>query len=141
MRQLVDPVTGEAFEVLDADLVASEPYDYSSFRRMSMTVSREHRAAIKTTENTGKALARAEAQYHKQLALAVSTLKAEHGATIAEALAKGESRVQIAKEARDCAAAEDRAAMETVRLCRHDRDAAQAMGFWSREAGAEGWTS
>lgn len=140
MRQVADTETGEIMEVLDADLVGAEPYDYSSFRHMSMTVSREHRATIAETEETGEGLAKAEAEYHKQLAIAVARLKPIHGATIAETLAKGEKPVVEAKEARDVAAAKDRAAMERVRLCRADRDAAQAMGYWSRESGAEGWS-
>jgi hypothetical protein len=140
MRQVADTATGEILEVLDADLVGSEPYDYASFRRMSTTVSREHRATIAETEQTGEALAAAEADYHKQLAVVVARLKVVHGATIAETLAKGEDRVKEAKEARDIAAAKDRAAMERVRLCRADRDAAQAMGYWSREADSDGWS-
>lgn len=140
MRQVADTETGEIMEVLDADIVGAEPYDYSSFRRMSMTVSREHRATIAETEATGTSLAKAEAEYHKQLALAVARLKPDHGATVAETLAKGEKPVVKAKEDRDIAAAKDRAAMERVRLCRADRDAAQAMGYWSRESGAEGWS-
>lgn len=139
MRQVADIETGEIMEALDSDLVGAEPYSYDTFRRMSMTVSREHRKTIKEAKETGEALAEAEAEYHKQLALAVIKLKPEHGSTIAETLAKGEHEVQVAKEARDVASANDRAAMERIRLCRDDRNVAAALGYWSREAGAEGW--
>jgi hypothetical protein len=138
---LVDPVSGEQVEVLDEATLLSEanPYDFASYKRMTMSVSTEHRQAIMASESSGKALASAEAQYHKALAIAVGRLKAQHGSTIAETLAKGEETVTAAKEARDSAAAVDRAAMERVRLCRDDRAAALTMGAWSRESGAEGW--
>jgi hypothetical protein len=137
---VTDTETGELFEVLDADLISdSEPYDYAGFRRMCMTISAQHRKAIADSRQTGVALARAEAEYHRQLAITIPRMKAEHGATGAEALAKGEPDVKAAKEARDIAAAVDRAAMETVRLVRSDRDAAQAMGYWSRESASAGW--
>lgn len=140
MRQVADCETGDIFEALDSDLVGAEPYDYASFRRMSMTVSRQHRTAISESARTGEDLARAEAAYHKALAIAVARLKPIHGSTIAETLAKGEDTVQEAKEDRDVCSAKDRAAMETIRLVRADRDAAQSMGYWSREAGADGWS-
>jgi hypothetical protein len=135
MRTLADPDTGEVYEVLDHDLTGSEPYDYPQFRRAAMTVSREHRKAITDAELAGKALAGAEGAYHKQLAVAVGTLKVAHGSTIAETLAKGVDSVKAAKEARDEAAARDRAAMERVRLCRDDRAVLLTMGAWSRQAG------
>lgn len=140
MRQVADIVTGEIYEAADADLVGSEPYDYASFRRMSMTVSRQHRTAIQAAKDSGIALARAKAEYHRQVALAIPGMKAEHGATIAEQMAKGEPVVQGAKEEMDIAEAEDRSAMETVRLVRSDREAAQSLGYWSREANADGWS-
>lgn len=139
MRQVADIETGEIYEALDADLVDVEPYDYASFRRMSMTVSRQHRSAIRAAKDAGVTLARAKAAYHRQVALAIPGMKAEHGATIAEQMAKGEPDVQEAKEAMDIAEANERAAMETVRLVRSDREAAQSLGYWSREADADGW--
>jgi len=139
MRQVIDPTTGESLEVLSDSLVGTEPYDYATFRRMCMTVSSQHRAAIANSTLTGEALSKAEADYHRQLAIEFGRLKPTHGAGGAEILAKGSDAVLQAKEGRDSAAARDRAAMETVRLCRADRDAAQAMGFWSREADADGW--
>jgi len=138
MRIVVDPETGEQYEVLDDQLVGAEPYDYAGFRRMSMTVSREHRAAINAAEASGKKLAKATKEYRKQLALAVGRLKPQ-GATVAEVLAKGTDAVLEAKEEMDSAAAEDRAAMERIRLCRDDRGNALTMGAWSREANSDGW--
>lgn len=139
MRQVADIETGEIYEAADSDLVGSEPYDYASFRRMSMTVSRQHRSAIQAAKDSGIILARAKTEYHRQVALAIPGMKAEHGATVAEQMAKGELAVSEAKEAMDIAEANDRSAMETVRLVRSDRDAAQSLGYWSREADADGW--
>ena len=137
MRQVTDMESGEVFEALDSDLVGTEVYDYGTFRRAAMAVSREHRKAISEAEMTGKALAVAEADYHRHLAGSVAWLKAEHGSTIAETLAKGQPEVKDAKEERDVAAAHDRAAMERIRLCRDDRAVLLTMGAWSRQAG--GW--
>jgi hypothetical protein len=139
MRQVADIETGDIYEALDSDLVGGEPYDYAGFRRMSMAVSRQHRSAIRAAKDAGITLARAKAEYHRQVALAIPGMKAEHGATIAEQMAKGEPDVKEAKEAMDIAEANERAAMETVRLVRSDRDAAQAMGYWSRESASAGW--
>lgn len=135
MKPLLDPETGELYEALDSDLVGSEPYDYASFRRAAMTVSREHRAAIAEAQGAGNTLAHAEGEYHRELAMAVGRLKGEHGATIAETLAKGESPVRQAKEARDAAGAREKAAMERIRLCRDDRAVLLTMGAWSRQMG------
>jgi predicted ATPase len=112
------------------------PYDYAGFRRAAQTISREHRDAINAGERAGKALAVAESEYHKHLAITVSRLRPE-GATVAETLAKGEPMVRQAKEERDQAAAIDRAAMERIRLCRDDRAVLLAMGAWSRQV--NGW--
>lgn len=134
MRTLVDPDSGEIYEILDDALVGAEPYDYAAFRRAAMTVSREHRKAIGEAEAAGRALAAREAEYHRELALAVGAMKPLHGATIAETLAKGEGNVRTAKEARDAAGARERASMERVRLCRDDRAVLLTMGAWSRAA-------
>lgn len=139
MRVVVDPTTGEQYEVLDGDLIGGEPFDYAQFRRASMTVSRQHRAAIQRTKETGVAVASAEREYRKQLAVNVARMKEQYGATIAEQMAKGEGPVLEARERLAVAEAEDRAAMEEVRLARSDRESTQALGFWSREANADGW--
>lgn len=140
MRVVVDPQTGEQFEVVDGDLIGAEVYDYAQFRRASMTVSRQHRATIKRTEETGKAVAAAEKEYRKQLAITIPLMKEKHGsATIAEQMAKGEKPVLDAREKLASAEAEDRAAMEEVRLIRADRESTQACGYWSREAQGEAW--
>lgn len=114
----------------------TEPYDYDQFRRKAQAVSAEHQQAIDASEQTGKDLAHAEAEYHKQLAIAVGRLKPQ-GATVAETLAKGCPEVVSAKESRDQCAAIDRAAMERIRLCRDDRAVLLTLGAWSRAA--EAW--
>src|SRR6185437_3299643 len=140
MRVVADVNTGELMEVVDGDLIGGEPYDYAAFRRSSMTVRRQHQDAIERTKETGTALAAAEKEYRKQLALAMPRMKDQYGATNAEAMAKVEKPVADAREALLIAEYEDRAAMEEVRLVRADRETAQACGYWSREAGSDGWT-
>lgn len=139
MRVVIDPTTGEQYEVVDGDLIGGEPFDYAQFRRASITVSRQHRAAIKKTEETGTRVAECEREYRKQLAIQVARMKELHGATIAEQMAKGVDEVALARENLSVAEAKDRAAMEEVRLVRADRESTQALGFWSREANSDGW--
>lgn len=142
MRVLVDPETGELVEVLpEATLGPQAPYDYADFRRANMAASREHREALRALLEREKAAGQADANYRKLLALAMLRMKAEHGSTVAEQLAKGEPEVVEAYEERLAAEAEARAAMEKVRLCRDDRVALSAMGGWSREADPDGWRS
>lgn len=140
MRIVIDPETGEQYEVLDNDLIGAEPYDYGQYRRMTMTISREHRKAIKAAKEAGNAVGVATSNYHRELALTIPRMKVEHGsATLAEQLAKGEETVRQAKEQLIVAEANERAAMETVRMIRDDRSSALTMGAWSREANADGW--
>lgn len=140
MRIAVDEETGEVYEIVDnSELVGDEPYAYGQFRRAQMASSRQQREAITAYSQAGINLARAERDYHRELAIAVGRLKAQHGATVAETLAKGDEKVSDAKDARDACVALERAAMERIRLCRDDRSALLVMGAWSRQANADGW--
>lgn len=139
MRVLVDPEDGELVEVLPDDVASTEPYDYADYRRANLQATREHREALRELREAEKTAARSDANYHRELAIAVGQMKAEHGATVAETMAKGEAKVAEAREKRLADEALARAAMEKVRLCRDDRAALAAMGSWSRQANADGW--
>lgn len=139
MRTLLDPESGDLVEVLDEHTVGGEPYDYGLYRASVMTQSRQHRKAISDAEEAGKDVGRKMGAYRLQLSLAIPRMKQEHGATVAEAMAKGEESVRTAHEELIAAQAIERAAMERVRLCRDDRDAGRQLGAWSREANPDGW--
>lgn len=139
MRTLVDPETGELVEVLPNDVASTEPYDYADFRRANLQATREHRDALRELREAEKKSAKADADYHRELSKGVLKAKHEHGATVAETVAKGTDAVAAAREERLAAEALARAAMEKVRLCRDDRAALAAMGSWSRTANADGW--
>lgn len=140
MRVLADTESGELVEVLpEAVLGPQEPYDYADFRRSVMASSREHRQAIVDLQKADADAGRADANYRRALSLAMPKAKAEVGATMAEHRAKGYPEVADAYEERLAAEAISRAAQEKVRLCRDDRSALSAMGYWSREADADNW--
>lgn len=140
MRVLVDPESGEMVEVLpEAVIGPQEPYDYANYRRACFAASREHREALAAHDAAATEAARAESTYRKELAIGVLKAKTEHGSTIAETIAKGSDKVADAHEAMVIAQAKERTAMEKVRLCRDDADRLSSMGFWSREADADGW--
>jgi len=100
------------------------------------TIGQEHRDAISESEDIGRLLAKADADYHRKLAVQVAMAKHEFGATVAETMAKGHSEVVEAKEQRDIAAARDRAIMERIRLSRDDRQALLSIAGWSRASEA-----
>lgn len=107
--------------------------DLKQAEQASRTIGGEHRQAIIDSEATARNLARAEADYHRALAVQTAMAKQEFGsATMAETMAKGSSEVREAKEARDILAAQDRAAMERIRLARDDRQALISIMSWSR---------
>ena len=106
--------------------------DLEQVERAASTIANQHGNAIRESERTAAALARADATYHRALAVQVAMAKQEFGATISETMAKGSSEVTEAKEERDIAAAKDRAAMERIRLARDDRAALLKIADWSR---------
>ncbi len=139
MKLVMDPDSGEAYEVLPSDLAGAEPYSYADYRRAVMSQSREHRAAINGLRDAIDTAAGCEVIYRKELATAVLRLKVAHGSTVAPDLAKGEEAVGKAMEARDIAAGMVDVAKERLRLCQQDRAALSRMGEWSREADPDGW--
>lgn len=140
MRVLVDPETGEVVEAVpEAVLGPQSPYDYADFRRANLAQTREHRQALRDLHDAEHRAAKADAAYRRELAKGMLLAKAAHGATAAEHLAKGMPEVVKAYEARLIGESDARVAMEKVRLCRDDAQRLAAMGYWSREANADGW--
>jgi len=109
-----------------------DPFDLRTYREESYRVSEAHASAIVELRMTGEEHARAEAKYHRVLAVAIAALIPEVGKTLAETQAKGTPEVQEAKISRDISAAYDRAAMERLRKLRDDRASLLTMGAWSR---------
>jgi hypothetical protein len=106
--------------------------DLEQFEHNARTIGGEHRQAILDSETIARDLAKADADYHRSLAVQIAMAKQEFGATVAETIAKGHSEVVGAKERRDIAAARDRATMERIRLARDDRSALLSIAGWSR---------
>lgn len=133
MRVLLDPETGELVEVLESDTVGVGAYDLPQFRRAVMSQTREKRDALKAHETAVKSKAETEATYRKELAKAILVAKAEHGATVAESIAKGEPEVVEAREAMIAAEGLERSAYERLRLCSEDRASLHRLGEWSKD--------
>lgn len=107
--------------------------DLTQLENASRTIGGEHRQAIIDSEDVARRLSKADAEYHRALAVQTAMAKQEYGsATMAETMAKGSSEVREAKEARDVLVAQDRAAMERIRLARDDRSALLSIAGWSR---------
>jgi uncharacterized protein with gpF-like domain len=133
MRVLADPTTGELVEVLDADTVGVGAYDLPQFRRAIMSQTREKRSALAAHEQAVKTKADTEATYRKELAKAILVAKNDHGATVAEAVAKGTGPVVEAREAMIAAEGLERSAYERLRLCSEDRASLHRLGEWSAQ--------
>ncbi len=133
MRVLLDKDTGELVEVLESDTVGFGAYDLPQFRRAIMAQTREKRDALKTHEAAVQTKAETEAQYRKVLAQAIMVAKDEHGATVAEAVAKGTDAVVAAREAMIAAEGLERSAYERLRLCSEDRASLHRLGEWSAQ--------
>jgi hypothetical protein len=139
VRVVADTETGELYEALPDDIVGGEPYDYAEYRRAQMAARRGHSQALSAWEDAIRETARTEAEYRRTLAKAVMSVKHEHGATVAETVARGTDEVAAAREAMVAAEGLERAALERVRMWRDDRVALNNMGGWSREADPDGW--
>lgn len=138
-RVLVDPETGELVEVAPSDVVGVEPYDYAQAKRVGMGLTRETRATLRELDEAGKAKAQANLDYRRALATETLKAKAEHGATVAEAVAKGTEDVSEA-QARFLAA-ESREKLMNAKLRLHSEDRATFHRWveWSREAPGSGF--
>lgn len=139
MRLLVDPETGEAVEVLPDLAIGTEPYDFAGYKRATMASTRETRAVLAELDAAIQEKADSEEHYLVLKARAVRAAKAEHGATVAEDLAKGDPGVAASYGRRDKARETVRAWQARLRLCSEDRTSLHRLGEWSREADPDGW--
>jgi hypothetical protein len=133
MRVLVDPDTGEMVEVLESDTVGVGAYDLPQGRRAVMAQTREKREALTAHAAAVQAKAEAESWYRQCLAAAVLIAKDEHGATVAEAVAKGTTEVAEAREKMLAAEGLERNAQERLRLCSEDRASIHRLIEWSAQ--------
>jgi hypothetical protein len=133
MRVVSDPVTGELLEVLPNEVHEQEPYDYGESKVAVMNASRERRGAEMEYRNAVDRKAKAEREYRRVLSVEVMKAKVEHGATVAEMIAKGTDTVGLAKEEALAAEGQVRAALERMQLCSEDRASLHRLIEWSRE--------
>lgn len=133
MRVLLDPDSGELVEVFESDTAGVGAYDLSQGRRAVMAQTREKREALKTHEEAVRAKAEAEAEYRRKLAQGVLKAKDQHGATVAESIAKGYADVSGAREAMLAADGLERSAYERLRLCSEDRASIHRLIEWSAQ--------
>jgi len=139
VRVLIDPETGEMVEVAPSDVVGTEPYDYAQAKRVGLSLTRETRQTLRELEAAGKAKAEAERAYREALSKAILRAKNEHGATVAESVAKGYPEVAEARERMIAAEARERMLLEKRRLHSEDRATFHRWVEWSMGApGANG---
>src|SRR5437773_845416 len=79
------------------------------FERAARTIGAEHRKAIQDSEDIANELVKAEALYHRQLAVQIALARQEFGTTVAEKMAQGHAKVIEARATRSIAIARDRA--------------------------------
>jgi hypothetical protein len=139
MRVLVDPESGELVEHLPTDLAATDPYDYAEAKRAVMAATRETREVLRQLDAAIVEKADAEKDYLVRKARAMEVAKREHGATVAEDVAKGEPAVAEAYARRDRSRERVRALQARARLCSEDRASLHRLIEWSREADPDGW--
>ena len=130
---MIDPESGEVVEVLDSDTVGVGGYDLEQARRAVMAQTREKREALAAYEQAVGAKATAQGEYHRIKALALLVAKEDHGATVAESVAKGEPEVVEARENMLAAEGLERAAQERLRLCSEDRASIHRLIEWSAQ--------
>jgi cellobiose-specific phosphotransferase system component IIA len=133
-RVLVDPESGELVEALPGDVVGVEPYDYAQAKRAGLGLTRETRATLRKLDEAGDAKAAASGAYRVALAKAILRAKAEHGATVAEAIAKGTDEVSEAHVAFLAAESREKALEKRLRLHSEDRATYHRWVEWSMRA-------
>ena len=133
-RVLVDPETGELVEVAPADVVGVEPYDYAQAKRVGMGLTRETRDTLRKLDKAGEEKATASGAYRVELAKAVLIAKSEHGATVAEAVAKGTEAVAAAHVRFLAAESREKALEKRLRLHSEDRATFHRWVEWSMKA-------
>lgn len=139
MRALVDPATGELVEVADTDCLGLEPYDYRAAKATALQATRDYLALVREYERAIEAKSQAEGRYRRELAKAMLAAKAEYGATMAEAMAKGTEAVAAADEARIIAEGHVYAVIERMRLARDNRVSISQFTVWSRDLDKTGF--
>lgn len=132
MRVLVDPDTGELVEVVDAAALDTTPYDYREAKAAIMRATLDYKAHVRAYREAIGRKAEAERDYRRELATTIPQMKAEHGATNAEALAKGQPNVSEAKERVIIAEGDVYAEVELMRLARDNRVSISQLTAWSR---------
>jgi hypothetical protein len=133
---LVDPDTGELVEVVEEVVLDLTPYDYRQAKAAVMRASLERREAEKAYRTAIREKAAAERAYRTVLSSEMLEAKVEHGATMAEAVAKGTQKVSEAKERAIIAEGMVYAALERLRLCTEDRQSLSQLIAWSRQVDA-----
>lgn len=134
MRVYVDTETGELVEALPSDVSNREPYTYEQAKRAVLQATRERRDAERELRAAVTEKGDAEADYRRKLASHLLIAKSEHGATVAEAAAKGVEEVAEAKRRAVVAEGLVRAALERLRLCSEDRASLHRLIEWSMRA-------
>jgi hypothetical protein len=139
MKILADPVTGELVEVLETSVLGLQPYDFREAKAAHMRASLERREAVAAYTAAIEELGKAERQYRMVLAQEMLKAKGEHGATIAEQVAKGEPRVLEARERFTVAEGMKYAALERIRTCDGDRTSVSQLVKWSEAVATGPW--
>lgn len=139
MRILADPDTGEVVEVLETNVVGLEPYDYRQAKAAHIRASKERREATDTYTKAIDELGAAERHYRMVLSQQMLIAKGEHGATIAEQVAKGTSAVLEARERFTIAEGMKYAALERIRGCDGDRQGIAQLVKWSQAQATGPW--
>lgn len=122
MRVLADPATGELVEVPHEGTFASaEPYDLRQARTIANSLHVEKQRTLTLLEKAIDEKAEAEGAYRRVLADHMRAAKDEHGATVAEKIAKGHPEVVEASERRDRAKDRVDALKERLKLGSEDR--------------------
>ncbi len=137
MRVFTDPATGELVEVLDTQVVGLEPYDYRQAKAAAFQVSLRRQHAVENYKTAIALVAKAEAEYRKQLALAI--VRQTGPATTAEVLARGEEPVLEALKAFRVADGMRYARLEEIRGIDGDRISVSQFTGWSKEQATGPW--
>lgn len=132
-RLLVDPETGETYEVGEESVIGTEPYDFAQAKRVAAKLSRERRAAERDLADRVKKHAAAEAAYRAELREQIVKDKSAHGSTAGLEMARGAKGVVDLREARDVAAGMVKAAEIKLRGCEGDRATFHRLVEWSTQ--------
>jgi hypothetical protein len=139
VRILADPTTGELVEVEDRFCHDWTPYDFREAKAAHMRASVERRDAEEKYREAQQERAKKEVHYRKLLSDAVVNAKAEHGSTLAIAIAKGDPGVVKAKEEALVAEGLVFAWRERLTLCSEDREGIKQLVAWSRAVDASSY--